>query len=156
MLICDYNETMTKEPDLTDFPLLTEDDVRYIRQMGAPVSIRTALVTLHEGRLHFTEKGLQFYAYACQRCDLEFDPQALASEKALAELSYKLGARTLDLLEMQVAEDLAAGRTPAQDRELAIALTSKNPEDIVAATARNRECADAGDNIIPLFKKSVK
>ena len=147
---------MSVDKTLADFPLLSAEDVRYIHQMGAPLGFRQDLVSVQGQAVTFTEKGRQFYRYACARCELPFSERALKTADDLAQLGYALGARTLDLIEREIAQDLDAGRVSPQDRELARAITQGSPEDVMQASARNRECSQAGSNVIPLgarFKK---
>lgn len=142
------------EDILGRYPLLTHEDVRYIFQLGVPPGLRRSLVDLVDGRIEFTEKGLHFYSLACDRCGLDFIVEEIRSEDELGVLSWQIGARTLELIEEEIAQCMADGRIPLQDVELAQAILNGDPEEFVQASRRNRECQAAGENVIPVkFKR---
>lgn len=142
------------EDILGRYPLLTHEDVRYIYQLGVPPGLRRSLVDLVDGRIEFTEKGLQFYSFACGRCGFAFSADDIRTEEDLGLLSWQIGARTLELIEAEIAQCMADGRIPLQDVELAQAILNGDPEEFVQASRRNRECQAAGENVIPVkFKR---
>lgn len=140
------------EPWHRSVHLLSDEDLDEIDRYGVPCGPRPDLTTMVDGRLVFTEMGLQYYRHSLMSHVISARLEAIVDKAGLIDLHAEIFGAVRRKARTQLHAELEAGRVPVADREIVEARLFGTVADM--ARAMRRHLQFAGLNIIPVaFKK---
>lgn len=134
------------------YSMLSDEDMRRIQIKGLPIQLWSELaVELENNQFQLTLKGYQYYAYALAIHGIQ-DARVLMVMNwlDLLKIASRVNQKVLREAEAKLAQKLASGLVPAQERARAKAILSGDLDACLQETRRLAEARLAGTNVIPI------